>query len=64
MVAVWKSSSSCLDRAYTDDMVRIAQNRDAALHERMGFDKVAYLQEVGRKFDDWIDVGYWQRILG
>lgn len=34
-----------------------------ALHEKMGFEKVAHFSEVGRKFDRWIDVGYWQRTL-
>jgi phosphinothricin acetyltransferase len=33
-----------------------------ALHERMGFTKVAHFNEVGRKFERWLDVGYWQRI--
>ena len=32
-------------------------------HEKMGFFKVAHFQEVGFKFNRWIDVGYWQRIL-
>lgn len=31
-----------------------------ALHERLGFRKVAHFTEVGRKFDRWIDVAYWQ----
>lgn len=31
-----------------------------ALHEKMGFDKVAHFSEVGLKFGRWIDVGYWQ----
>lgn len=31
-----------------------------ALHEKMGYEKVAHFSEVGRKFDSWIDVGYWQ----
>lgn len=31
-----------------------------ALHEALGFTRVAHLREVGRKFDRWIDVGYWQ----
>lgn len=31
-----------------------------ALHEKLGFAKVAHFQQVGRKFDTWIDVGYWQ----
>ncbi len=32
-----------------------------ALHERLGFTKVAHFQEVGYKFGRWIDVGYWQK---
>lgn len=31
-----------------------------ALHEKMGYTKVAHFAEVGRKFDRWVDVGYWQ----
>lgn len=31
-----------------------------ALHERFGFVKVAHFQEVGFKFNRWVDVGYWQ----
>ena len=34
-----------------------------ALHERLGFSKIAHFREVGFKFDRWIDVGYWQAIL-
>lgn len=34
-----------------------------ALHERLGFEKVAHFREVGIKFGQWIDVGYWQRRL-
>lgn len=34
-----------------------------ALHEKMGFSKVAHFAEVGKKFDRWIDVAYWQLIL-
>lgn len=34
------------------------------LHEKLGFDKVAHFAEVGRKFDHWVDVGYWQRLIG
>jgi len=35
-----------------------------ALHEKLGFEKVAHFSAVGRKFDRWVDVGYWQLILG
>jgi L-amino acid N-acyltransferase YncA len=43
----------------------IAQPNEAsvALHEKLGFNKVAHFPEVGRKFDRWIDVAYWQRLL-
>lgn len=34
-----------------------------ALHERLGFQKVAHFREQGRKFDQWVDVGYWQLML-
>lgn len=34
-----------------------------ALHEKLGFKKIAQFVEIGRKFDRWIDVGYWQLIL-
>jgi L-amino acid N-acyltransferase YncA len=34
-----------------------------ALHERLGFRKVAHFEQVGRKFGQWIDVGYWQLLL-
>jgi L-amino acid N-acyltransferase YncA len=34
-----------------------------ALHEKVGFQKVAHLKEVGFKADKWIDVGYWQILL-
>lgn len=34
-----------------------------ALHEKMGFEKVAHFAQVGKKFERWIDVGYWQRVL-
>jgi L-amino acid N-acyltransferase YncA len=34
-----------------------------ALHEKLGFLKVAHFAEVGFKFGKWIDVGYWQLTL-
>jgi len=33
------------------------------LHEKFGFEKVAHFRRVGRKFDRWIDVGYWQLLV-
>ena len=35
-----------------------------ALHESFGMKKVAHFEEVGYKFGQWVDVGYWQGTLG
>lgn len=34
-----------------------------ALHEALGFKKAAHFHQVGWKFEQWIDVGYWQLSL-
>ena len=33
------------------------------LHEKFGMKKVAHFEDVGFKFGEWVDVGYWQRRL-
>lgn len=43
--------------------VALPNPASVALHEKFGFKKVAHYEEVGFKFDQWIDVGYWQLIL-
>jgi phosphinothricin acetyltransferase len=34
-----------------------------ALHQKFGMRKVAHFNEVGFKFGQWLDVGYWQVVL-
>lgn len=34
-----------------------------ALHEKLGYRKVAYFPRLGFKFDQWHDVGFWQKQL-
>lgn len=34
-----------------------------ALHEKLGFEKVAHFKQVGWKMDRWVDVGYWELII-
>jgi len=34
-----------------------------ALHEKLGFQKIGHFKEVGWKFNQWIDVGYWELVL-
>ena len=40
--------------------IALPNEASVALHERLGFKKVAHFEEVGWKFGRWIDVGYWQ----
>jgi L-amino acid N-acyltransferase YncA len=40
--------------------IALPNDASVALHEKMGYVKVAHFEEVGRKFDKWIDVAYWQ----
>lgn len=43
--------------------IALPNEASVALHEKLGFRKAAHYRETGFKFDRWIDVGYWQRIL-
>lgn len=43
--------------------VALPNAASVALHEKLGFRKVAHFSEVGFKFGRWIDVAYWQRLL-
>lgn len=43
--------------------VALPNDASVALHERLGFRKVAHFEQVGFKQDRWIDVGYWQLLF-
>lgn len=43
--------------------IALPNEASVALHEKFGLRKVAHFEAVGVKFDQWIDVGYWQRSL-
>jgi phosphinothricin acetyltransferase len=43
--------------------IALPNEASVALHEKFGLSKVAHFEQVGFKFNRWIDVGYWQRIL-
>jgi L-amino acid N-acyltransferase YncA len=43
--------------------IALPNESSVALHEHLGFIKVAHFKEVGCKFDQWIDVGYWELLL-
>jgi phosphinothricin acetyltransferase len=43
--------------------ILVPNDASVALHEKLGFQKVAHFREVGWKFGEWRDVGYWELIL-
>ena len=40
--------------------ITLPNDASIRLHEKLGFEKVGHFKEVGYKFDNWIDVGYWE----
>ena len=40
--------------------ISLPNDASVKFHESMGYKKVAHFDQVGRKFDRWVDVGYWQ----
>lgn len=43
--------------------ISLPNDASVRLHEALGFRKIGHFEEVGYKFDRWIDVGYWQLTL-
>ena len=40
--------------------ITLPNSASIALHEKLGMKKVAHFEKVGYKFNQWLDVGYWQ----
>ncbi len=43
--------------------ITLPNEKSVALHEKFGFEKCGHFQQVGFKFEQWRDVGYWQKFL-
>jgi len=43
--------------------IALPNQASIALHRRFGFEPVGIYKEVGRKFDRWLDVSWWQKAL-
>lgn len=43
--------------------IALPNDASVALHEKFGMEKIAHFKQVGRKFNKWVDVGYWQCLL-
>lgn len=40
--------------------ISLPNEASVALHEKLGFIKIGHFREIGRKFEKWVDVGYWE----
>lgn len=40
--------------------ITMPNDASVRLHEKLGFSKVGIFHEVGYKFDQWLDVGFWE----
>ena len=43
--------------------ISLPNDASEGLHRACGFERQGVLREVGRKFDRWIDVVWWQKML-
>ncbi len=43
--------------------IALPNDASVALHQKFGFEKAAHFKEVGFKFNQWIDVGYWELLV-
>jgi len=43
--------------------ISLPNESSVRLHEKFGFRQVSHMKEIGRKFDQWLDIGCWQLIL-
>ncbi|MFO6419759.1 arsinothricin resistance N-acetyltransferase ArsN1 family B [Hylemonella sp. W303a] len=57
--------STLAERGIHAAMGGIVLPNDASvrLHEKMGMKQVARFEQVGYKFGQWLDVGYWQKVF-
>jgi L-amino acid N-acyltransferase YncA len=43
--------------------IAVPNDASVGLHEKFGFIQTAYFKEMGFKFNRWLDVGYWSKVL-
>ncbi len=62
---LYRSLLNTLENNFHVAIAVIALPNDASIkvHESFGFKKVAHFEEVGMKFQKWINVGFWQKKL-
>ena len=43
--------------------ITIPNDASIGIHEKLGFEKIAEFKEIGFKDNQWLNVGYWQKVL-
>ena len=64
--ALYQGIFDALDRNTVHTLmavIALPNKASVGFHEKMGYEKAGHFKEVGKKFGDWIDVGYWQKML-
>jgi phosphinothricin acetyltransferase len=44
-------------------LIALPNDASVTLHEKLGFQHTGTLRSVGFKLGQWVDVGYWQKLL-
>lgn len=44
-------------------VITLPNDQSTRFHHKMGMEQVGHFKQIGFKFDRWLDVGYWQKIL-
>lgn len=44
-------------------VITLPNDTSVKMHEKFGFEKAAHFKQVGLKFGQWSDVGFWQKSL-
>lgn len=64
--ALYQGIFDALDRNTVHTLmavIALPNEASVGFHEKMGYEKAGHFKEVGKKFGDWIDVGYWQKMM-
>lgn len=44
-------------------VIALPNEGSTGLHDKLGFKKCGHFNQVGFKFGNWIDVGYWEKVV-
>ncbi len=44
-------------------VIALPNEGSSALHDKLGFTKCGHFSQVGYKFEKWLDVGYWEKVI-